>query len=1046
MNRTRRLLTVIWIAFFISGTAGLVYEVVWARYLDLILGGTTYAHIMVLAAYMGGLAGGAWFFGRISDRLREPLAVYSYLEMAIGVYGLAFPIIFSIGSGLYIFLAGFLGTTGIGGVVNKLLIAVLLLGPSTFMMGGTLPLLTRAVTGMPEMVGRKVSGLYFINSSGAVFGTLAAGFFLIRLFGVQATLTIAAALNIAVGVSLLAAWRYGWLSGQEGEGEEGTLHEVEEGILQIEDIKSEPQDLLWKEEVEESRSRTWAAFALWGAGLSGFIVMVYEVSWIRLLSTILGSSTYSFTLMLAAFITGIALGSLIARRLARYGRPFFHFGLTQFFIGASLLITLPLYSKLPYAFLFLQSIVAQTDSGYILYETVKYLFCLAIMLPPTLASGAALPLATDVAARLSRNIGSPVGRIFAVNTLGTILGALTGGLVLLPVLGVRHTLELGIAVNILFGLWVLFINPYAARWRKNCAVGAAVLTAMYLMISGQWDLRALASGVFRERLEPDSASEQYRTSIGQLEVVFYEEDVNGTVAVLKRGVDYSLIVNGKADASSYRNDRVTQTLIAAIPAMMVPDAERAIVIGLGSGQTAGHLLKYPVQQVEIIEISPGVVRASHFFDHINGMPLEDPRTVLVTQDARTYMLTRPDARYDLILSEPSNPWIAGIGCLFTIEYFSSIRDRLNQGGVAAQWIHTYEQTDETLGSVILTFCEAFPHVSIWGMSVSDLLMVGSNEPIVWNFDASEEAFERSGVADDLEWIGVHDLFTLLSRQIMSPLRVREAISLGGRLNTNNFPFLEYQAPRVFFLDSEASLHSEFDERNRTLRNTDLELALYMKDRKPSAEELLNSIAYFDDSIGMLVRLKVSAAAGWLELDASAQLAIEVAQKMGYSDLMATVGKTESIYLSDPSNHEHADMYADALLAVYDLTRSAVFSADRVAGRLMEILPAASGTSSEKRGLYTYRLGQILFDQGLYEEAILQLNEVIAMMEAGEQVDPAVQPDFLLIYLGKALMKLGRFNEAIPIFQMAFELNSSNSVAAFYFAQLRRSRSAAVLPE
>ena len=332
------------------------------------------------------------------------------------------------------------------------------------------------------------------------------------------------------------------------------------------------------------------------------------------------------------------------------------------------------------------------------------------------------------------------------------------------------------------------------------------------------------------------------------------------------------------------------------------------------------------------------------------------------------------------------------------------------------------------------------------MSVSDLLLVGSSEPIVWDFDASETAFERSGVADDLEWIGVNDLFTLLSRQIMSSLRVREAISLGGRLNTNNFPFLEYQAPRAFFLDSEASLHREFDERNRTLRNTDLELSRYMTGRKPSAEELLNSIAYFDDSTGMLSRLKVSAAAGWLELDPDGQMAIEVAEEMEYSDLMATVGKTESIYLHDPSNPENANMYADALLAVYDLIRSAVFSADRVAGRLMEILPVVSGTNSGKRGLYTYRLGQILFDQGLYEEAVVQLNEVVAMMEAEEQVDPAVQPDFLLIYLGKALMKLDRFNEAIPFFQMAYELNPGNSVAAFYFAELRRSGSTVVVPD
>lgn len=1028
MHRSRWFFPSIWTAFFISGIAGLVYEVVWARYLDLVLGGTAYAHIMVLAAYMGGLALGAWCFGRLADRISEPLVVYTYLEIAIGVYGLAFPVLFSLGSSFYILLAGPLGTTGFGGIINKFINSLLLLGPSTFLMGGTLPLLTRTVTSLPDRVGRRVSGLYFINSLGAVCGALLAGFVLIRGLGVQATLTVAAALNILVGISLLAAWRYGLLVRHEpGEAEETV--EGDAVVSLCPEFKG----------VGERRLTTWAAVALWGAGLSGLVVMVYEVSWIRLLSTILGSSTYSFTLMLAAFITGIALGSIVARWLARFERPFLFFGLSQFLVGASLLVVLPLYARLPYTFLGLQSIAAQTESGYMVYEIVKYLFCLIIMFPPTLASGAALPLATDVAARLSRQVGTSVGRVFAANTMGTIVGALLGGLVLLPVLGVRHTLELGIAVNMAFGLWVLLLNPRVATgWRQNLAAGSVVLVVLYLLVAPAWDLRALASGVFRERHEIGPVLEQFEERISDLELVLYEEDVNGTVAILRRGENFSLIVNGKADASTYRNDSVTQTLIAAIPAVMVPTAGRAMVIGLGSGQTAGHLLRYPVRQVEIVEISPGVVRASRFFDHISGRPLEDPRTVLAKQDAKTYLLTRPDARYDLILSEPSNPWIAGIGGLFTIEYFTTLGERLEPGGVVAQWIHTYEQTNETLGSVLLTFCEAFPYVSVWGMAVSDLLLVGSNEPVSWDFEASRAAFERPGVAADLERIGINDLFTLLCRQLMSPLRVAEATSLGGRLNTNNFPFLEYQAPRVFFLDTEATLHRQLDERNRTLRNTDLELSRYLAGREPTPVELSNSIAYFQNSIGMLTRLKASATAAWLEVEPDASPAVEMGIQTGYISLRASVDKTAALARDDPGNPRYLKMHADALLEAYDLTRSALFVAGGLATLLQEVLQEAAGLVAEEREYYMYRLGQVLYDQGLYEDAAGMLKEVIELLGAATAaVDPRVPPDYVLTYLGRSLLQLDRYEDALQAFRSAYELNPGNSVAAFYFVELSR---------
>ncbi|MFO7769694.1 MAG: fused MFS/spermidine synthase [bacterium] len=1068
IRRERWYVPAVWAAFFLSGAAGLVYEVVWARYLDLILGGTAYAHTMVLAAYMGGMALGAWFFGRLADRMRQPLVVYTYLELAIGLYGLFFPTLFTWGSSLYLTLAGPLGTTGTAGVLNKSLVSALLLMPPTFLMGGTLPLLTRAVTSLPKDVGRGVSGLYFINSLGAVIGTLLAGFLFIRVLGNAATVTTAAAINILVGAGLLAAWRFGYL----GAGRIGPLdtHARQEGSETGEPVSEPPPGPDWPE--DPARLVLWYRVAVWGAGISGLIVMVYEVSWIRLLSTILGSSTYSFTLMLAAFITGIALGSLAARRLARRERPFLYFGVAEVLMGLAMLAALPLYARLPFSFLHLQGVVARTPSGYAVYEILKYLFCLSIMLLPTLASGAALPLATDAAARLSRRVGGPVGRVYAVNTLGTIVGALAGGLILIPGLGVKLTIELAIAVNVLFGLGVLGLHPAVTRKRlKQAGALAAALAAFYLIFVPGWDQRALATGVFREHGVQGMTGDEYEARLQRYEVLYYQEDVNGTVAVLgdRTTGARSMVVNGKADASTYRADQATQTLIAAIPALMVPDAARALVVGLGSGQSAGHLLRYPVERVEVIEISPGVVEASRFFDHINGRPLEDPRTELVTQDAKTYLLNRPEARYDLILSEPSNPWIAGMGGLFSLEYFRALRDRLGPGGVAAQWIHTYEQTDETLTSVLVTFGEVFPYVTVWGTSRSDLLLVGSTRPVEWDFRASEELIRRSGAAEMLQRVGVGDLFTLLGRQRMSALRTAEATSLGGYLNTDNFPFLEYAAPRAFFLDATATLTSRFDERLKALRNTGLFIADYLAGRDPELEELESLTDYYRSLDLEGERVYRSAIRARMQRSTSERVR-RSAVRAGLVQAQAARSEAEAMYHASPDSLAPARFYAEVLIEQYGQFRSFIHPARDLAEGLLDLLPGLAGRVDDREGTwYLYEAGKAAYDLGRVERAIELLERtvdrlglaadptelfrtlapVLRSLEGGTMtpamredllpvMDPRTPPAEVLTYLGRVLLEAGQAAPARERFRDAYRLDPGSLVAAFYLTELDES--------
>lgn len=1078
MTRARALLPTVWTVFFISGVAGLVYEVVWARYLDLVLGGTTYAHIMVLTAFMGGMAGGAWWFGQRVDSFKKPLVVYAWLELAVGAWGLLFPLLFGILSQFYLALAGPLGTTGPGGIVNKLLFSVLLLAPSTFLMGGTLPILVRTVTSIPERVGRRVAGLYFINSLGATGGALLAGFALIPGLGVRGTLFSAAALNLLVGGVLLLMWRMGVFESQEPEEEVKEEAEQEppaEGGESSEEAEEEPEEsrvgagegeneegrIPEFEGIGEEKLISWGRVAVLGAGISGMIVMIYEVAWIRLLSTILGSSTYSFTLMLSAFITGIAFGSLIARRLTRFGRPFLLFGISQILVGAMLLLALPLYAKLPFFFLDLQSSIPRTDAGYRLFEVSKYVFCLLIMIPPTLASGAALPLAADVVARLRGSIGQSVGRIWAVNTMGTIFGALGGGLLLLPLLGVELTLQIGIVINMALGIWILSLNPHLGKGRIRMLVaGTAVLLIMFIGLSPAWDQRALALGAFHTRGDGGEARERFLAEYDIQNLIFYTEDINGTVAILQYEENHSLVVNGKTDASTYIGDQVTQTLIAAIPALMVPDAKRTLVVGLGSGQTAGHLLSYPVSSVEIVEISPGVIEASHFFDHINGRPLEDPRTELIKQDAKTYLLTRPEDRYDLILSEPSNPWIAGIGGLFSFDYFMTLREHLELGGVVAQWIHSYQQTEETLASVLTTFHEVFPYVSVWSLAPGDILLVGSPAPFAWDLRASQAMLERSTVRADLDDIYIHDLFTLLNRQMLGPMRVDEITSIAWPLNTDDSPFLEYHAPKASFLRSRSELFTRNDERLMTLRNSGLILRRYLGEREPTVSEL-SGLAAFLGHVGVTdYRLMASVTAAWQKLDPLSAEAAETADEWRINEILENIEEAARKVRDNPLESQFVVEYADVLLVAYGQMRSCSYGAEDLAVRLLDVLAWATDVvGEEERGFYLFERGKAAWDLGRYEDARATLRQTLdeiglaadpdALAEMlgtdpqdiREQVatsfDPRAVPAYVLELYGRVLLKLERYGEAREAFWDSYRLVPDNPVAVYYFGELNR---------
>ena len=768
--------------FFISGFTGLLYEVIWAKYLALLLGSTAHAQVGVLAVFMGGLAVGSVTWGRRADRTSSALALYGALELGIGACAAAFALGFDALSHAYWMALAAFDNSGVGAVAVKMGFCIATMFPATVCMGGTLPVLSRALELRSSGLGRGVAYLYAVNSIGAALGAIVSGFFLVARWGFDAPFLAAAATNIAVGLVAIAVSR---------TQSDGVPHQSMDVA-----VAAPPSSLSANEEYAEVHTvRGYTTLVLVAAAVSGGVAMIYEIAWIRLCSLVLGSSTHSFSIMLAAFITGIAAGSLVyvllnpARR-----RPLRFFADRSLAAAAALLLCLLFYDRLPYAAGRLTALLYQHEVSFARYQAAILFFCLVVMLPLTFISGLNFPALAQAAGRASAGIGRPVSYVLGANTAGTICGAIIGGLYLLPALGLRGTFLLGIAATIALAVTVLMCDralpARTARFRAAVALAAFVA---YLAIAPSWDLRLLSAGEFRrhEGIETSSFA-MYRAGLVQ-QVLYYRDGISATVSVERElPNDVVLRVNGKADASAI-GDADTELLLGHLPAILHPDARRVLVIGYGSGITVGALLQHPVQSVDVVEISSEVIAADEYFRAYNHDALRDRRVHLHVEDARTF-LYRATAPYDLIISEPSNPWIAGIGNLFTQEYFEQARRRLTPEGLLVQWFHTYETTDNLVALILRTISHDFNAVRVFLPDRWDVLAVAAATHSSVSRDAMDRAF---GHARELNAIGIARLATLLALEVVPDGGVRQ-LAGPGDLNRDRKPLLEYAAPRAFF--------------------------------------------------------------------------------------------------------------------------------------------------------------------------------------------------------------------------------------------------------
>lgn len=771
----------LYLLILFSGAAGLVYEVVWARQLTLFMGNTAVANAAVLSAFMLGLALGSLVLGRVADTYHKPLRLYALLEILIGCYGAATPWLFDLLQTAYAQFAGTMGVSGAYSHLPRFLVAVIAMVIPTFLMGGTLPLLVRHFTQQLSRTQTVTSRIYGINTLGATAGAFAAGFVLLPALGITQTLLASASVNILVGLGVYAALSRSDFSDHVKAANAKTLPASE---------KAAPIPQPW--------------LLLTGFAFSGFAALLYQVVWIHALILVIGVSIYAFSTVLTVYLAGIALGSLLIGRLFRYRSPQHSLKLAfylQLGIALSAIASLGLISHLP--ILFVQG-WEKLHGSFSLFQAYMFVLTGLVIIVPTVLLGALFPLITGLWSHRQKAVGRGVGEAYGANAIGTIAGSAIGGLFILDWLGMEHSLYLASTISTLVAVvfWYL-AGPHrtvSARWiHAPMAIG---LLAVAILVLPGLNRAMLQSEVFRraDDFVGDDIGAAIRNHLKSFRFLYYKEGIHGTVSVLSWVSDglqrKSLMNNGKVDASNNR-DMTTQILLGELPMFLHPEPKDVMVIGMGSGVTAGSVLQNPeVDDMDLLEISPEVVEASWYFRQENHEPLDDPRTHLKIADARNYLLAT-EKRYDVIISEPSHSWVTGVSNLFTRDFLQLVKSRLKEDGMLVQWYHVYGVDRNSVKAMLKAVWEVFPHFDIWHSQGGDLIIVSSKRPLKLDYTEVQGFFESDDMADDLQRIGIRSVEQMMSHYMMSSKQI-ESLFVEQQSNTDDHPVVEFNAPKYIY--------------------------------------------------------------------------------------------------------------------------------------------------------------------------------------------------------------------------------------------------------
>jgi spermidine synthase len=763
-------LIIIYACFFLSGTAALIYEIVWMRLLTLSFGSMVFAVGAVLSSFMAGLALGNFLLGKAADRWTKPLFGYALLEAGIGITSLAVPLLLHAVERVNIThsstTAPFMGQA----LVTFVLSFPVLMVP-TALMGGTLPVLSKAVIKKNRDIGSFLGMLYGLNTMGGVFGVALAGLLLLPRIGLRNTTFLAVAMNLLVAVVI------GMFS------------------RSVPIPASAKQETPGKKPVEEL-ARTGVVL-LAAIGLSGLASMIYEVAWSRSLAPVIGSSIYAFNTMLLSFIFGIGLGSLIFASLFRRRTPNTTlFAYLELVIGISCFAVLLLFDRLPAVFLKMFSSLSPSV-GQLFW--VELTICFLVMLVPAIMFGMTLPAITHMFTKKMGKLGASVGTVYASNTLGCIVGSAGASFALIPAFGLEHTLRTAIAINAVVAVGVLLLTKRPRARDFILSACAALLLVLVFAAPKHWNRSLITVGTApNARWLLQMAGKGSLQDVASVpELLYYKEGLNSTVGVHRDQNDLSLSINGKTDASA-KGDLPTQVLTGCLPLFLHAQPETVLVIGLGSGISLATAVSFGVDCAECVEIEPAVVPASKFFVEQNRDVLSNPHAKLIVADGRHYLLS--DAKkYDVITSEPSNPWMAGESNLFTKEFYEICARSLKDRGIMCQFVQGYNLTPADFKLVMSTFSSVFPHKQLWSSEFGiDYLMIGSANEIAIDPARIEDRMKGSTLSGDLRKMGISSTTDLLAHFLVGDEKW-DAISPRWPINTDNLPILEFSAPRSLYL-------------------------------------------------------------------------------------------------------------------------------------------------------------------------------------------------------------------------------------------------------
>lgn len=821
----------VFILYFISGFTALVFEVVWSRQACLIFGNTTLASAAVISAYMTGLALGSYFFGKLADRMPQlSLRFYAILEGAIGVFALCFPFLIKILVPVYrtIYLSFYQDFLGISAI--RYLLSFLILMIPTILMGGTFPFLSRFFAKDRTSMNTNITRLYAMNLFGAMAGTFMSGFFMISAFGLNTSSAIAALLNLGIFAFIIRFLT----KSTEGWGV-GTLHRGEAIIIE-QDI---PVD---ESERAPGKNVLYALIAL--MAIHGFSAFVIQICWLRTMALILGSSTYAFSAVLTTFLAGLGLGTYAVSLLAKKNRKLelYNIGFMELGIGVSILLFIPIFEWLIY---FLVLLLPAVSKSMMMVFTIQFIFSAVAMIVPTFLIGLVFPSVIYFIGR-PKDIGKWVGTTYAVNTAGGVIGSFSAAFFLISHFGLNGSLHMVSVLSVTTGLLIILIGSlHTPKLKSNLTKAIIISSFSLLLLLYPWDKNMFSSGAFiyAQNLQGEARMGklmfQKSMQIGN-HLLYYKDGISSTVSVLQhrlrsknKGINAkSLRVNGKTDASTI-GDMDTQLCLGYIPMFAHPNPKKVLVIGLGAGITLNTITEFDsVTNIECVEIEPAVVEANRYFSSENNNVLDDPRLKLIIGDGRNHLEFSPE-KYDIIISEPSNPWISGVSSLFSSENYEAALSKLEPDGIYCQWFHAYQMSREDFMMIINTFASVFPQASLYKISPGDYMLLGSCDKIVFDYEKMEKLIAgKSGIENHLKYFSRYGNNFILGTFLLSDTDLRQALkTVKSRFNTDDRLYLEYNAPKHLYKATSAdTLHWLY-----SVRRNDIFPEFYNADR----EKILN---------------------------------------------------------------------------------------------------------------------------------------------------------------------------------------------------------------